>query len=59
MTEQTAPTGSSLLDIVGEDFEISRGVPAPLGASLARSGINFAVFSKHAASAALVLHLPG
>ncbi len=35
--------------------QVSRGGPRPLGASLFRGGINFALFSKHATHAVLVL----
>ena len=52
-------TQEGFLEIIGEDFEISRGSPLPLGATLKRGGINFAVFSKHATSVALVLFVPG
>jgi len=47
------------LDIVGDDFKVSRGSPLPLGATLKRGGINFAVFSKHATLVTLVLFIPG
>ncbi|MFN7992998.1 MAG: glycogen debranching protein GlgX [Bryobacteraceae bacterium] len=47
------------LSAITPDFEISRGAPAPLGATLERGGINFAVFSRHATSVHLVLFLPG
>lgn len=46
------------LSAITADFEISRGAPAPLGASLERGGINFAVFSKHATAVRLVLFMP-
>ncbi len=52
-------TGEGFLDVVGKDFEISRGGPLPLGTTLKREGINFAVFSKHATSVSLVLFIPG
>lgn len=35
---------------------LSRGAPRPYGASLFRGGINFAIFSKHATEATLVLY---
>ena len=47
------------LDDLTPQFEITRGHPTPLGATLRRDGVNFAVFSKHATSVALVLYLPG
>jgi isoamylase len=49
----------SFLEIIGQDFGISRGQPLPLGTTLKRDGINFAVFSKHATSVVLVLFSPG
>ncbi len=48
-----------ILQVIGPDFEISRGSPLPLGATLERGGINFAVFSKHATAVSLVLFLTG
>ena len=51
--------GEGFLEVVGKDFEISRGGPLPLGTTLKRGGINFAVFSKHATSVSLVLFTPG
>jgi glycogen operon protein len=47
------------LEVISKDFEISRGGPLPLGTTLKRGGINFAVFSKHATSVHLVLFAPG
>ena len=38
---------------------ISRGVPLPLGASVRRHGVNFAIFSKYATSCTLTLFEPG
>jgi isoamylase len=52
-------TEKKLLDIVSVDFAVSRGHPLPLGATLKRGGINFAVFSKHATLVTLVLFIPG
>jgi len=40
-------------------FRISRGSPIPLGATLMRGGINFAIFSKHATSVTLLLFISG
>src|SRR5579862_9110137 len=36
-------------------LEISRGTPLPLGATLLRDGVNFAIFSRNATSVTLVL----
>lgn len=49
----------ALLEVIGPGFEITRGHPLPLGATLQRGGINFAVFSRHATSVTLVIFLPG
>jgi glycogen operon protein len=40
-------------------LRLGRGVPLPLGATLRRSGVNFAVFSRHATACSLVLFKPG
>jgi len=47
-----------LLKIVEKGFEITRGRPLPLGATVKRGGINFAVFSKHATLLTLVIFSP-
>ncbi len=59
MTRQGKRNSKGFLEVIGKDFEISRGNPLPLGATLKRGGINFAVFSKHATSVNLVLFIPG
>jgi len=48
-----------LLAVVQPGFAIRRGTPLPLGATLHRDGINFAIFSKHATAVTLVLFYPG
>jgi glycogen operon protein len=48
-----------LLSMLSPDFEINRGSPIPFGATVRRSGINFAIFSKHATAVTLVLFYPG
>ena len=50
-------TKNVFLDIIDQDFEISRGKPLPLGSTLKRRGINFAIFSKHATAVTLVLFI--
>jgi isoamylase len=50
---------NDFLDLIESDFTISRGTPLPLGATIQHDGINFAVFSRHAQMANLVLFLPG
>ena len=49
----------TILDVIVGDFEISRGSPLPMGASLKRDGINFSIFSKNATSVSLVILYPG
>ena len=41
-----------------DGHRVSRGVPLPVGVSVRRSGVNFAVFSKYATSCTLVLFQP-
>jgi len=48
-----------LFQVIDANFSISRGSPIPLGPTLKRNGINFAVFSKHATGVTLVLFVPG
>ena len=52
-------TARNILDIVNDEFEISRGTPLPLGAMLLREGVNFAVYSSNATSVWLVLYESG
>ena len=40
-------------------YGIQRGHPLPLGATVHRKGVNFAIFSKPATSCTLVLYEPG
>ena len=42
-----------------DDLELRRGRPSPLGATLLRGGVNFAVFSRHATRVTLLLFAPG
>jgi isoamylase len=48
----------ALLSLVTEAFSFDRGHPLPLGATIERGGINFALFSRHATSVTLVLFEP-
>jgi glycogen operon protein len=48
-----------VLDSTAADFEVRRGASLPLGATLVRDGINFAVFSRHATVVHLVVFRPG
>lgn len=45
----------SLLKAIGPEFEITRGHPLPLGATVMRGGLNFSVFSSTATTVNLVL----
>jgi isoamylase len=42
-----------------ESYNVSRGHPLPLGATLHRHGVNFSIFSKPATACTLVLYEPG
>jgi hypothetical protein len=42
------PDRLGLLRLIKDGFEIRHGHPLPLGATLQRGGINFALFSRHA-----------
>ena len=56
---ETAPDREArrrLLALVGPDFAVERGHPLPLGATLRRGGINFAIVSAHAAWVSLLLY---
>ncbi len=59
MDRREKRSGEGFLNVIGKDFEISRGGPLPLGTTIKRDGINFAVFSKHATWLSLVLFTPG
>jgi isoamylase len=48
-----------LLELMSPDFGVYQGSPLPFGATPARSGINFSVYSKLATSVKLVLFYPG
>ena len=50
---------SKLLDLIGEGFQVLRGHPLPLGATIVRNGVNFSVFSRNATAVTLVLYYPG
>ena len=56
---QEMPRREGLLRLVSGSFEIRHGHPLPLGATLQRGGVNFAVFSRHATEVTLVLFPPG
>ncbi|MEA3296448.1 MAG: glycogen debranching protein GlgX [candidate division Zixibacteria bacterium] len=47
------------MDVIGNQFEIARGNPLPLGVTVLPDGINFAVFSGGATSVMLVLFNSG
>ncbi len=50
---------TALLGLVSPEFAVERGHPLPLGATLRRRGINFAVVSAHASWVHLILYPPG
>ena len=50
---------AALLSLVSAEFAVERGHPLPLGATLRRRGINFAVVSAHASWVSLILYPPG
>ncbi len=50
---------SGLKAVLNDKFSFDRGHPLPLGATLIRNGINFALFSRHATAVTLVLFKPG
>lgn len=54
-----SPASADLLLVVSEEFGFERGHPLPLGATVERGGINFAIFSRHATAVTLVLFLSG
>jgi pullulanase/glycogen debranching enzyme len=47
------------LAMTGPDFALKRGSALPLGSTVQRDGVNFAVFSEHATAVTLVLFIPG
>jgi isoamylase len=57
-SKKSYKSNKSILDLVNDQFEITRGQPLPLGATSVRGGINFSVFSKHATELSLVLFAP-
>ena len=48
-----------ILRYLGEDFALERGQAMPMGATVRRGGVNFAVVSCHATEITLVLFAPG
>ena len=55
----TAAAIDRLTSLVTADFAVERGSPLPLGATLVRAGVNFAVFSRHATGITIVIFEPG
>jgi isoamylase len=51
-------TRARLLELVSADFEFIRGSPLPLGSTVLRGGVNFAIFSKAAGGVTLVIFAP-
>jgi isoamylase len=54
MTESQVVTMPAL-GAKGQELKFTIGFPVPLGATLQRGGVNFAIFSKHATAVTLVL----
>ncbi len=48
----------TILDLINTEFTVISGRPIPLGVTMTRSGLNFAVFSRNASAASLVLYAP-
>ena len=48
-----------LLELVGPGFAVRRGSPLPFGASVRPTGVNFAIFARHATSVSLAIFYPG
>ncbi len=55
----TSRPARRLKRLVRGDFQVSRGFPFPFGATPYSNGVNFSVFTKHAAEVTLVLFLAG
>ncbi len=55
-TKSKTTSRNKLLSIISSDFEIKRGHPWPLGATLVRKGVNFAVISGSAKMVYLVIY---
>ena len=51
-------TSARALSVVSLDFELNPGTPLPLGPTLVRDGVNFAIVSEHATEATLVIQIP-
>jgi isoamylase len=49
--------GPSFIGLINHEFSVDRGHPNPLGVTLDRGGVNFAVYSRHSTSIALVIFL--
>ena len=53
-------TSGGLVDhLASTEYEVRRGASLPLGATIGRDGINFAIFSRHATRVHLVVFPPG
>jgi len=59
VSEGTEAARDRLFRVFRGDFRVRRGHPLPYGAAVRRGGVNFAIFSRHATSLALVLFAPG
>jgi glycogen operon protein len=48
-----------VVELLSADHAVQRGSPLPFGVTIRRTGVNFAVFSRHATAVALLLFRPG
>ena len=55
----TTHHSSAVLSLISDSFQIHPGSPLPLGATVLRDGVRFAIVSQSATSATLVLFYPG
>lgn len=58
MSRPQTYAGSSALNVVTESFQLLPGNPQPLGSTVTRHGVNFAIVSRSATMATLVLFEP-
>src|SRR6516165_877682 len=59
MTPRQKSSGTASATSPPTQYQVTRGHPLPLGATVRRRGVNFSIFSKYATSCALALLEPG
>jgi glycogen operon protein len=47
------------VDLLAADHAVQRGSPLPFGVTIRRTGVNFAIFARHAKAVSLLLFRPG